>query len=741
MRKTCLSFVILTLLLASIFIPISAFGLPSYSTDAIRHYCTVWNDYFQQYEPLYYCGYSLSDDNKTVDRMNISYNLDYLEMDYQAKSIPSDAGFFFVYDTIYEDFYFCVFSDHMDSTLEKITIYTDEKVLTDFDIYCEQDNPDDMWRIRISDEDLLYLYLLDSNTNPITLKLTVDGKNEVIDISWTTTPYIFEMVDSLARIRLYSDTTFEDYRSNKYLPGGLAEATEPPVTDQSLKYSFREDYEGIDLAAKSVFYVEKYDKNFECLSSASGFVAFDEHLFVTNQHVIENGTFLKVWDDDNNMYYIDQVVMSDKSLDLAILLFSDGEKYNALELGGEEELKRGQPVVTIGSPKGLQNTVAYGNISAFPTVNGIKQIQITAPISHGSSGGCLFDDNGKVIGITSSGYEEGQNLNFAIPIEQLQNLYNKWDKSSYEPLGTKRSWDMVGITPTPIATSTPSPTPSPSPKPTTSRTTVISSAGLNTILALTEDNVEQYFNTELEGVSYEGTILTLKYDISPKDTAYAKSTQSSKDIIIKYSIGVYDDEESNKPFKQQDYSVIIKRTENYSKTGEIRITNLLEMDTIFWDYEISNVTGSIRLTADENVNKQTVAGKEYKSITTKQLFYNPQDYKGKSINLSDLQVDTWRFKAPSGNYVDVNSSTIVMAKRIKDYALCLLCYSNGTYVEIVLENYSGWDFGNGKDLLTDLSKIEHITIWGEYEGKWNGWGKHYIPTIRLIDDIDWDVKK
>lgn len=740
MRKTCLSFVVLSLILASIFIPISAYGLPSYSTDAIRHYCTVWNDFYQQYEPLYYCGYSLSDDNKTVDRMNISYNLDYLEMGYQAKSIPSDAGLFFVYDTIYEDFYFCVFSDHMDSTLEKVTIYTDERVITNLDIYCEQDNPDDMWRIRITDDDFLYLYSIDSKTNPITLKLTVDGKNEVIDISRETTPYIFDMVNRLVGVQLYSDTTYENYRSNVYLPGGLLEPTETPEVEQNRRYSFREDYEGIDLAAKSVFYVEKYDKNFECLSSASGFVAFDEHLFVTNQHVIENGTFLRVWDDDNNVYYIDQVVVSDKSLDLAILLFPDGEKYNSLELGGEEELKRGQPVVTIGSPKGLQNTVAYGNISAFPTLDGIKQIQITAPISHGSSGGCLFDDNGKVIGITSSAYEEGQNLNFAIPIEQLQNLYNQWDKTSYEHLGTKRSWDMVGITPTPVATNTPSPTPSPSPKPTAQATT-ITSTGLNEIVALTENNVEQYFNIELEGVSYEGPVLTLKYDITPKNTAYAKSTQSSKDIIIKYSIGVYDAEESNKPFKQQDFSVIIKKADNYSKTGEIRITNLPELDTVFWDYEISSATGSIRLAADGNANRQIVAGKEYKSITTKQLFYYPQDYKGESIKLSDLQVETWRFKAPSGNYVDVNSSTIVMAKRIKDYGLCLLCYSNDIYVEIILENYLGWDFGNGKDLLTDLSKIGHISIWGEYEGKWNGWGKHYIPTIRLVDDIVWDEKK
>ncbi|QUA54288.1 trypsin-like peptidase domain-containing protein [Aristaeella lactis] len=214
-------------------------------------------------------------------------------------------------------------------------------------------------------------------------------------------------------------------------------------------YSFREDYEKIDLAAKSLFYVETYDSQHSIISSASGFVAFDEHLFVTNQHVIKDASYLKVWDDDNNMYMIDKVVMSDEAHDIAILLFPEGKQYNSLELNGDEILKRGQPVVTIGSPKGFQNTVAYGNIGAFPKMDDIEYIQFTAPISHGSSGGCLFDDIGKVIGVTSAGIEEGQNLNFAIPIKYVLEMYDQWDKNNYEQLGSARSWDMVGVTPPP----------------------------------------------------------------------------------------------------------------------------------------------------------------------------------------------------------------------------------------------------------------------------------------------------
>ncbi len=747
MRKMFIMLIILSLVVANIIFPTSAFGLPAYSTDAIRHYCTVWNDFFRQYEPIYYIGYSMSDDNITVKHVDVSYNLAHEPVGYSIQQIPSTSELFFVYDMVYEDFSFCVFSDSMNVNLEKAIIYTDDRVINDIKVTSEQDNPRDMWRITISDDDMLYLYSFDH----LTLRLTIDGKNEVIDISRETTPYIFDLVNQLVGIRLYSNTTFEDYRSNTYLPGGFAEQTESPPIDQNRVYSFREDFEKIDLTAKSLFYVERYNDKFECTGTASGFIAFDEHLFVTNQHVIDKGSYLKIWDDDDNMYIIDKVIMSDKTRDLAILLFPEGAKYNALELNGEEQLKRGQPVVTIGSPQGLQNTVAYGNISAFPEMDGIKQIQISAPISHGSSGGCLFDDNGKVIGITSSGYEEGQNLGFAIPIKYLQNLYDLWDKTSYEQLGTKRSWDMVGITPSPIPTYTPKPTPvpsltpSPNPKPTADNSITngksTSGNGLNMIVALTEKNVNQYFNTDLEGVSYSGETLTLKYDITPKDSIYSKSTQSSADIIIKYLINTYSTEESTKPIKQRDYSVILKRADGYSKSGDIRISSLPELDTVFWDYEITGVTGSIHIIDSNQDSDKSTVKKEYLSITTAQLFYHPTDYKGKSLELSDLQIEMWRLKTPNGNYVDVNVSTINVAKKIKGYDLCLLCYSDNKYVEIVLENYKEWEFANGRDLLSNLTRVGGISIWGEFEGKWDGWGKYYIPIIRLVDDIAWDVTK
>ena len=72
-------------------------------------------------------------------------------------------------------------------------------------------------------------------------------------------------------------------------------------------------------------------------------------------------------------------------------------------------------------------------------------------MSHGSSGGCLFDDAGKLIGVSSgvgvSEYngEIGENISIAVPISVVQELYGMWNKTDTETLGTDRAWDMTGI--------------------------------------------------------------------------------------------------------------------------------------------------------------------------------------------------------------------------------------------------------------------------------------------------------
>ncbi len=258
--------------------------------------------------------------------------------------------------------------------------------------------------------------------------------------------------------------------------GGYAEAVLPYKLNSAPDYSFQQDYDAIERKTKSVFLVHIIGLNDIVLGYGSGFVAFNEHVFITNQHVIDQAQYLVIESDDNRQYSLDQVLMSDKAKDLAILAFPEGKMFEALQIDMNASLRRGQRVTTIGSPKGLwKNTVAFGNISAFPEMDGKKFIQFTAPISQGSSGGALFDDDGQVIGVTSAVGRDAENVGLAIPIQEVVELYNQWDQKHYEQLGTARSWDIAGTSRNGRRTAKPNPvkstpTVSPSPRPTVSST-------------------------------------------------------------------------------------------------------------------------------------------------------------------------------------------------------------------------------------------------------------------------------
>lgn len=91
-----------------------------------------------------------------------------------------------------------------------------------------------------------------------------------------------------------------------------------------------------------------------------------------------------------------------------------------LELGDSDLTEVGDTITAIGSPLGLKNTVSKGIVSAIRENRDMKELQISVPISHGSSGGALFDESGRVMGVTSSGYDGGGDLNFAVPINTVK---------------------------------------------------------------------------------------------------------------------------------------------------------------------------------------------------------------------------------------------------------------------------------------------------------------------------------
>ena len=181
----------------------------------------------------------------------------------------------------------------------------------------------------------------------------------------------------------------------------------------------------------SVVMVEVYDKYGNELATGSGFCAYRPDYIVTNYHVIEGAYEIKLVTDWDEEFNAKTVEIFNEAADIAILSI-DGQ-LEPIKIGNSDTCKIGQKVYAIGSPVGEKNTVSQGTIS---NLDDVENIRTTVPISHGSSGGALLDNRGKLIGITYAGYDNAQNLNFAIPVTKLNSLYNAIAVQDYTMLSS-----------------------------------------------------------------------------------------------------------------------------------------------------------------------------------------------------------------------------------------------------------------------------------------------------------------
>jgi S1-C subfamily serine protease len=185
----------------------------------------------------------------------------------------------------------------------------------------------------------------------------------------------------------------------------------------------KKDIPTIARSAKGSIVTIVMANNDEPITRGSGFLVSPDGMIVTNYHVIATGNVAVVKFSDGTTLPVDGVLAADKARDLAIIKIH-GKNFRPLTLGNSDRIQIGEDVVAIGNPLGLELTVSNGILSGVRTVEkeGGKFLQITAPISHGSSGGPLFNMSGEVVGITSMYFEGGENLNFAIPINDAKHL-------------------------------------------------------------------------------------------------------------------------------------------------------------------------------------------------------------------------------------------------------------------------------------------------------------------------------
>ena len=155
----------------------------------------------------------------------------------------------------------------------------------------------------------------------------------------------------------------------------------------------------------------------------SGFVLSREGLVATNAHVIDEAQRVVVEVHPREKAYAAEVIASAPHHDLALLQVDAPRSLDPVELGRSASVSPGDEVFTLGNPRNLNLTLSDGLVSAIRQTDSYgKAIQISAPISSGSSGGALFNVYGEVVGVTTSSVSEGQNLNFAIPVARLRSF-------------------------------------------------------------------------------------------------------------------------------------------------------------------------------------------------------------------------------------------------------------------------------------------------------------------------------
>ena len=173
----------------------------------------------------------------------------------------------------------------------------------------------------------------------------------------------------------------------------------------------------------SVVVIYTFDKSGKPISQGSGFFINGKGDVITNRHVIQGAYSAQIKTIGEKTYTVDKMLADDSLGDLVRLSTSTPPGEVRPVILSKKVPETGEQIVVIGSPKGLEYSISDGIVSAVRNISGIGAVlQITAPISPGSSGSPVLNMQGEVVGVATSQFVEGQNLNFAMPCERITKL-------------------------------------------------------------------------------------------------------------------------------------------------------------------------------------------------------------------------------------------------------------------------------------------------------------------------------
>lgn len=191
-------------------------------------------------------------------------------------------------------------------------------------------------------------------------------------------------------------------------------------TSYSQELSAEQVYSKINKAVVTIY---TFDSKGNPLAQGSGVIINEKGWVITNYHVYEGASSFVIKNNEKIIDY-SKILCLDPVRDILIIKILRKD-FPQIKIGNSSAIKVGQRIYTVGSPLGLENTISDGIISGIRSNEELSKnfIQISAAISPGSSGGAVIDSKGQLIGITTMTFSKGQNLNFAIPINDVLTLY------------------------------------------------------------------------------------------------------------------------------------------------------------------------------------------------------------------------------------------------------------------------------------------------------------------------------
>lgn len=183
-------------------------------------------------------------------------------------------------------------------------------------------------------------------------------------------------------------------------------------------------YENVKDSIGTIFSINEENEKESALGSG---VAVERSIIATNCHVALSGNFLIV--KINNKTLVGRLFYYNQKRDLCLIQIFDSP-LKSVTIRASKSVKIGEDVFAIGNPKGQMKTISKGIISNKVKEDGIEILQTDASISSGSSGGGLFDTDGKLIGITTKSLKEAENIAFAIPTELILAVINSEEKNN-----------------------------------------------------------------------------------------------------------------------------------------------------------------------------------------------------------------------------------------------------------------------------------------------------------------------